>query len=332
MAATADAYVAVLRGSITPVVPFHWTLEFPEVFDRDNPGFDAIVGNPPFAGKNTTIAVNAEHYVDWLKTLHPGAHGNSDIVAHFFRRAYGLLRNSGCLGLFATNTIRQGDTRATGLRPIRQIGGTIYTARRCYKWPGEAAVVVSVVHIAKGALAGPYKLDGREVPVITAFVFHDGGDNDPQPLRANANESFQGSKPVGMGFTFDDGDTKGVAGSIAEMDRLIKSNPRNADRIFPYLGGNELNESPTHAHRRYIINFYEMDLDTASQWPELIQIVKERVKPERMRQKDERIKKRWWLFERSRRKIYTTIEGMDRVVFRSLTRAHFPTFVFQACR
>jgi hypothetical protein len=149
------------------LVPFHWPLEFPEVFDRDNPGFDTIVGNPPFAGKNTTIAVNAEHYLDWLQTLHEGAHGNSDIVAHFFRRAYGLLRPGGCLGLLATNTIRQGDTRATGLRPIRQAGGTIYTARRRYKWPGEAAVVVSVVHIAKGELPGPYRLDGREVPLIT---------------------------------------------------------------------------------------------------------------------------------------------------------------------
>ena len=31
-----------------PVRPFHWQLEFPEVFDRPNGGFDAIVGNPPF--------------------------------------------------------------------------------------------------------------------------------------------------------------------------------------------------------------------------------------------------------------------------------------------
>src|SRR5579885_1603240 len=42
--------VAALRGGTPAVVPFHWPLEFPEVFDRDNPGFDAVVGNPPFAG------------------------------------------------------------------------------------------------------------------------------------------------------------------------------------------------------------------------------------------------------------------------------------------
>ena len=39
-----------------PLRPFHWELEFPEVFAGDNPGFDAIVGNPPFAGKNTIAA------------------------------------------------------------------------------------------------------------------------------------------------------------------------------------------------------------------------------------------------------------------------------------
>jgi hypothetical protein len=41
------------------IKPFHWEIEFPEVFDRANGGFDAMVGNPPFAGKNTLIAGNA---------------------------------------------------------------------------------------------------------------------------------------------------------------------------------------------------------------------------------------------------------------------------------
>ena len=34
---------------------FHWEIEFPEVFrdkygrEKDNPGFDAVIGNPPYA-------------------------------------------------------------------------------------------------------------------------------------------------------------------------------------------------------------------------------------------------------------------------------------------
>jgi hypothetical protein len=136
-----------LRCAVPPVAPFHWQVEFAEVFGRTNPGFDAIVGNPPFAGKNTLIRSNPEHYLDWLQTVHEGAHGNSDLVAHFFRRGYGLLREGGAFGLIATNTIAQGDTRATGLRWLRNHGCTIYDVRRRYRWPGAAAVVVSVVHV-----------------------------------------------------------------------------------------------------------------------------------------------------------------------------------------
>ena len=59
-----------------------------------------------------------------------------------------------------------------------------------------------------------------------------------------------------MGFTFDDTDTKGVASPLAEMHRLIsQKDPRNREVIFPYIGGEEVNTSPTHAHHRHVINF-----------------------------------------------------------------------------
>lgn len=143
--------VGKLTAGAKAIMPFNWEIEFPEVFDRPNPGFDAIVGNPPFAGKNTTINGNPEGYVDWLKIVHPEAHGNADLVAHFFRRAFTIIRHGGAFGLIATNTIAQGDTRSTGLRYICHHGGIIYNATRRYRWPGVAAVVVSLVHIWKQA-------------------------------------------------------------------------------------------------------------------------------------------------------------------------------------
>ena len=118
---TTDRYrswLGELRDNDPPLAPFHWEIEFPEVFDRVAPGFDAIVGNPPFAGKNTVIAANRPGYPDWLKQMHTESHGNADLVAHFFRRAFNLTREGGAFGLIATNTIAQGDTRSTGLRWI----------------------------------------------------------------------------------------------------------------------------------------------------------------------------------------------------------------------
>ena len=97
-----------LRQSDPPLAPFHWQIEFPEVFDRANPGFEAIVGNPPYAGKNTVSGATVDGYPEWLKEMHAGSHGNADLVAHFFRRAFNLLRDGGTFGLIATNTIAQG--------------------------------------------------------------------------------------------------------------------------------------------------------------------------------------------------------------------------------
>jgi hypothetical protein len=142
--------------------PFHWEIEFPEVFARENPGFDAIVGNPPFAGKNTISAGSGSRYLPWLQTMHKGAHGNADLVAHFFRRAFKLLREGGAFGLIATNTIGQGDTRETGLATILREGGSIFRATKRYQWPNEsAAVVVSIVHVGKEVEKRPPVLDER---------------------------------------------------------------------------------------------------------------------------------------------------------------------------
>ena len=341
------------------------------MFDRENPGFDAFVGNPPFAGKNAVAAGNVGGYPDWLKTRHEQSHGNADLVAHFFRRAFDLVRPGGTFGLIATNTIAQGDTRSSGLRWICEHRGEIYRATKRYQWPGEAAVVVSVLHVAKtgeardertgsrsveaaevedrhatGRFPGRRVLDGAKVDAITAFLFHRGGHADPVRLQANAGKSFQGSIVLGMGFTFDDADRKGVASPLAEMQRLIEADPRNREVIFPYIGGEEVNTSPTHAHHRYVINFRDYPLrrenlgeswrdagadqrrewlrksvvpldypePVAADWLDLLEIVEERVKPERMKVNRKVRRDRWWQFGDRQPALSSAIDGLERVL------------------
>lgn len=351
------------RNGQPPLAPFHWEVEFPEVFDRENPGFDAFVGNPPFAGHVSVVSANMAHYTEWLRSLHPGTVGKCDVVAHFFRRAFFLLRERGTMGLIATNTIGQGGTRGTGLRWICHDGGEIYRASSRYRWPGQAAVVVSIVHTIKGRFVGPKRLDGRPVEEITAFLFHTGGHDDPARLKSNADQSFVGSVVNGMGFTFDDTDTKGVASSLADMRRLIEKNPKNRGMIFPYIGGQEVNSSPTHRHHRYVINFgdcplrrsdlgelwYEapdedrkrwrqggiVPLDypgpVATDWPDLVGIVEKRVKPERLKaarkSKSSHAKRAaiWWQLYHQARDLYGAIADLDRVL---VTCRHAPHTAF----
>jgi hypothetical protein len=311
-----------LHGGKFPIIPFHWEIEFPEVFARDNPGFDAFVGNPPFGGKNTVINSHRERYLPYLQMIHEESHGNADFVSHFFRRSFSLLRKKGTFGLIATNTIAQGDTRATGLRWICTHGGTIYAARKRVKWPGRAAVVVSVVHMENGDVPGPFDLDGRFVPRITAYLFHAGGHESPIALRTNANKSFEGVKIYGQGFSFDDTDTSGESTSVSEMKRLIAKEPRNAERIFPYIGGEEVNDDPRHAYHRYVINFGDLTEAQAREWPDLMRIVEDKVKPYRMRDKRESYRKYWWQYGEKRHGLNDAILKLEKVFVLSMVTKH----------
>jgi hypothetical protein len=297
-----------------PIHPFHWEIEFPEVFGRDNPGFDAIVGNPPFLGGKRISTVYGETYNEWLVTLHDGASRNADLVAHFFRRAFGLIRQAGAFGLIATNTIGQGATRESGLAPILGMAGSVLHAVSRLPWPGEAAVVVSVVHVAKGAAASSV-LNGRQVHRISAYLVEGDLDASPGILAENHGRAFIGSLLRGMGFTFDDAGKAGVVTPLAEMKRLIAANPRNAERIKPYIGGEEVNNDPHHAHRRYVIDFTGMtDAEARDGWPDLMAIVQRKVKPERLLVKNERVQRLWWRWEYEGAELYAAIDGLERVL------------------
>jgi hypothetical protein len=330
--------------------PFHWELEFPEVFVGNGAGFDAIVGNPPFAGKNTLLAGNREGYLPWLQSVHAGAHGNADLVAHFFRRAFLLLRSGGCLGLIATNTIGQGDTRESGLRWLLGHGGTVLRATRRLAWPGEAAVVVSVVHVMRGQLPTSLipLLDGRQVDRISAYLVQGNLDGSPARLAANQSKAFIGCFVLGMGFTFDDeAVSRGrPASAVAELDRLIAKDPSNAERIFPYLGGEEVNSDPRHAHRRWVIDFNDFPLGrralpttwremtdrerlacratglvpldypepVAEDWPDLLEIVHRLVKPARDNDNREIYRRFWWQFCEKRVGLRRAVIGLPSLI------------------
>jgi hypothetical protein len=228
--------VGQLRGGERPIEPFHWEIEFPEVFGHENGGFDAFVGNPPFmGGKNISGALGSQ-YLDSLRQHNSSTGGQTDLVAYFFRSAFRLLSGNGCFGLIATNTICQGDTRKSGLLQIRSQGGVIYEARKRVKWPGAAAVTVSVVHVGKRAHQYARVLNGTVVGNINAFLLDKGPDEDPAPLSANGDVAFMGEYPYGAGFLFCDSDP--ASSPIEVMNALLASNPRNAE------GSSHISEEP----------------------------------------------------------------------------------------
>jgi len=314
---------ASLRNGEHSVPPFHWRIEYPEVFVRENGGFDAIVGNPPFLGGKRISSEFGDNYAEWICTQHPKSSQNTDLVGHFFVRCFDLLREKGAFGLIATNTIRQGDTREGSLAVILGANGHIYYARRRLRWPGEAAVVVSVVHILRGPCRAAV-LDGRSVTRISAYLVEGGYDLSPAQLRANSKRSFIGSIILGMGFTFDDENAhKGEASSITVMNDLIKADDRVSERIYPYIGGEEINNDPQHRHRRFVFNLSDLsESEALVKFPQLLELARLKVKPKRDALKRPVYRDNWWRFGEPQAALYMAASGSQHVLAISRVTPH----------
>lgn len=337
---------------------FHWSVEFPDVFAQG--GFDAIVGNPPFLGGQRITGTLGDDYREYLvHHLAGAARGSADLCSYFFLRARTLLRTGGTFGLVATNTIAQGDTREVGLDQILNNGMVLPRAVQSRKWPGGAALEVAHLWGRSGGWSGEYVLDDRHVHGITSFLTVPGAvTGTPFRLTTNEGKSFQGSIVLGLGFVL----------MSEEAQVLMRCDPHNRDVVLPYLNGDDLNSRPDQSPSRWVINFFDWPLNrsapgswsaysieerlaavragtvpedydgmVASDYPACLQIVEQRVKPERMKLKGrnpiaDRRAERWWLFGGDAKKLYASIRGLDRVLSVSRhTKYVAHSFVSPAC-
>ena len=284
--------------------PFHWPLEFPEVFAPERGGFDGIVGNPPFLGGKRITGVVGTAFRDWLVAyIGEGRRGSADLVAYFFLRAWSLLRNDGVFGLLAVNTISEGETRQVGLEAMIGAGAVIYAAYPNEPWPGKAAVATSRVHVHKGEWTGERALLGLPVPFISAYL--SGREEwSPRRLKANEGKAFIGSYVLGMGFVL----------SPQEAQQMRDADPRNAEVICPYINGEDLNSEPEQKPSRWVINFWDWPEERARLYELPWQWIEERVKPERQRCNErgefvlrKPLPDRWWHYADKRPALYHAI-------------------------
>jgi hypothetical protein len=277
-------------AGVTPRAPLHWPVAFPEVFaDTATPGFDAIIGNPPFLGGKKISGAMGDNYLAWLARWDGrGVRGNVDLAARFVLRAERLLSPRGQLGYIATNTLVQGDTLEVGLAEAVRRGMTIRRGAPSHPWPSASASLEIVdVWASRAAVAvdGLRVLAGEEVPAIGADLEPVGRvSGRPQRLPENEGVAFIGSYVLGLGFTM----------SEEQARALIDRNPRNADVLQPYVIGQDLNRRPDCSASRWIVNFRGWPLERAKEYPDALEVVERLVKPERDRLSDRGYREYWW--------------------------------------
>ncbi|MCU7729636.1 hypothetical protein ODJ79_38470 [Actinoplanes sp. KI2] len=271
--------------------PLHWPLEFPEVFDRG--GFDAIIGNPPFLGGQKIARALGDAYRELLvQIIGREVRGSADLVAYFLLRTLGISDKFGQVGLLATNTLAQGDTRAVGLEQITRSGAAIRKAVRSRPWPSSVvALQYCAVWITREPLGSDALriLDGVPVDYISAHLEPARIDRfSPMPLSQNNGIAFKGAEPGDMGFVVEAADAK----------LLIDQDRRNLDVLYPYINGKELNSNYMAAADRWIVDFGNRSLDEAKQYAACFATVESQVKPERRRGHGRMRSGRWWSFAR----------------------------------
>ena len=321
--------------------PFHWPLQFPEVFNRKNSGFDAFVGNPPFVGGQKIREGSGAAFRDFIvRNIAEGRKGSADLVAYFFLQTFELLREDGGFGLLAVNTISDGDTRQVGLESMLKGTAVIHAAYPNEAWPGKAAVVTSRVHVHKGKWSGQCFLLGMPAPYISAFL-SDREEWSPRQLVANQGIAFQGSIVLGKGFVLE----------LDEAQRMLDADPNNKDVLFPYLNGEDLNSHPEQKPSRWVINFWDWPKDRAAEYTLPFEHIEKYVKPVRWEKKSDGdykqgkdARENWWLHLRARPALYHAIgrgeyfekhpvgwspeAGLERVLVNATQASKYANFSF----
>jgi hypothetical protein len=298
---------------------FHWFIEFPEVFSES--GFDCVLGNPPFLG-GTKISTNyGGDYLNYLYAAFEKMGGRADLVAYFFRRNFEIIKYRGFISLISTNTIAQGDTREGGLEYILENDGVICNTVKSIKWPGLAAVEVSLISIYKGKYSGKVFLNNISVDFISSFLSNNNQDYNPYQLGHNEDKAFEGYYLLGNGFIIDK----------LEAETIIRKDSKYLDVLFPYFNGQELNSSFDLIPTKYAINFDERTLEQSKVYEECFKILEERLKPEREkkdRSKYPKMVDEWWLYWRSRQNMRAALNAKTVMMVQVIvSKTHAPVML-----
>ena len=282
---------------------FHWFIEFPEVFNEG--GFDCILGNPPFLG-GLKISTNYGHlFLNYINGNYDGSGGTSDFVSYFFRRSFNIICKTGYISLIGTNTISQGDTRRASIENIVNNSGLIVFAHPSIKWPGIANLDVSLITITKlQDFKRKIYIKNKEVDNI-GFQLEDGISKIPFQLKVNTNKSFIGSFFLGDGFIL----------NKYEKENIVSDGISN-EVIFPLLNGNDVNEDPHQQTDRFIINFFNKNIEEIRKYINAFERILTKVKPVRDELKDtsstnSRRKKYWWQYAALANSLYESIFGKE---------------------
>lgn len=296
--------VKALRSGQFPATPFHWEIEYPEVFDRENPGFDCIVGNPPFLGGKRIGPALGENYAVWLSSFFTDTSRNVDLCGYFHLRAAALLKLEGTYGLISTENLLAGESKRDCIERLKSVG-KYYHLVESMPWPGMAAVSIALFHFILGDDGNTESADQSAGLKI---------------LTLNDSNCFVGCAVQGMGFV---------------VTQTESANLRDAGEgavVFPFLICDDINSHPEQNASREIIFFGGMELCDTERYTKALSIIRARVKPYRDTVKRKAHRERWWQYGDRRPGLYKSLASKSHVITTGITSKYCAFALVSACQ
>jgi len=259
---------------------FHWELEFPEVWytkrgRRSNPGFDAVIGNPPYV-RQEQITPNK----DYFSAVFAVYRSTADLYVYFYEIAHRLLRPGGVFGMITSNKFM----RAAYGRPLRRFLAQGVYVRQIIDFgdlpvfPDASAypcIVITSKEEREGRLTAYLRVPALEFGALDRFVKKNAM---PLPAEAFQDEHWQLSgaiehqilrkmEEVSVPLERWLGDVeirRGVLTGFNEAffideetrERLIEQDPKSAEIIKPLVVGDDIKRYEIEFKGRYLIWTY----------------------------------------------------------------------------
>ena len=251
------------------------------------PEAEFIIGNPPFLGHFPFREQLGDEYVNAVYSVYGGRIPNSsDLCCYWFEKARAQIESgkSRRAGLLATQAIRFQSNRPV-LARIKETGD-IFAAISDQNWMLDgAAVHTSIVCFDDGSETAR-TLDHAPVSNINADLTSGSDFTQAKRLSANQNIAFQGIGKVG---DFD------IPEEVA-TGMMAQPNPHgrpNSDVIKRWINGTDITQRPRNV---WVIDFgVDMPIKEAALYEAPFEYIKEKVMPERIKNKMRWRAENWWL-------------------------------------
>jgi hypothetical protein len=304
------------------------------------PSVDYIVGNPPFIGNKRMRAALGDGYTDALREAHAKVPESVDFVMYWWDKAAELVRTGKAkrFGFITTNSITQTFNRKVIQHHMGQKKPlALAFAIPDHPWVDSAdgaAVRVAMTVGASGKVLGQLlqveaeiELPGDDATEVKLTARHGTINADlttganvanASPLQSNGILASQGVTPLGTGFRVTEEQIVRAGYHIDALPPVIKR----------YCIGRDLVQR---WEEKFIIDFYGLsEVEARSNYPALMQIVTDYVKPDRMEQKRDSYRNNWWIYAEARAMLRGAMAGLDQYIGTCRTAKHRPFVMLDA--